>query len=207
MAGLPAPQPALLDSAPSDNNVATTHWGPRAVGGGDREWGKPRSKALRPSWSGDVRLSWYPSRRAPRAGGKASVPGYLAPVGLPARLPFDLPLLGLKACSPLRAFATATALPQQRHRPAAFAPQLHTCTLRCVSSCKRAPTTLSPSLLKDFAARPEGAAPGLLHKRRPVSRRRRAGGTAGKTRGGRSASNRPSKEKRGKSVREELPNP
>jgi len=82
---------------------------------------------------GDVRLSWYPSRRAPRAGGKASVPGYLAPVGLPARLPFDLPLLGLKACSPLRAFATATALPQQRHRPAAFAAQLHTCTLRCVS--------------------------------------------------------------------------
>jgi len=74
-----------------------------------------------------------PSRRAPRAGGKASVPGYLAPVGLPARLPFDLPLLGLKACSPLRAFATATALPQQRHRPAAFAAQLHTCTLRCVS--------------------------------------------------------------------------
>ena len=126
-------------SAQSDNNVATTHWGPRAVGGGDREWGKPRSKALRPSWSGDVRLSWYPSRRAPRAGGKASVPGYLAPVGLPARLPFDLPLLGLKACSPLRAFATATAVSQQRHRPAAFAAQLHTCTLRCVSSCKRAP--------------------------------------------------------------------
>ena len=48
------------DSLParSDNDVATTHWGPRAVGRGDREWGKPRSKALRPSWSGDVRLSW-----------------------------------------------------------------------------------------------------------------------------------------------------
>jgi len=39
-------------SAQSDNNVATTHWGPRAVGGGDREWSKPRSRALRPSWSG-----------------------------------------------------------------------------------------------------------------------------------------------------------